>query len=144
MAVVNGNARTSAARVGPGIEQCEGVLRSLGGLSLDSTPPVVSNVSPVASSSIASNTPLLCRITDAEALSGVVIQVRYAGVWEVAYSGELVAGSWSGAFGPNYATSSITPATDGYDFSLSRTGGWGIDGTALEVVPFAHDGNTNV
>lgn len=107
------------------------------------TAPVVSNVSPVASSSIASTTPLLQRITDAEALSGVVIQVRYAGVWEVAYSGSLVLGSWDGSFGPNYTASSITPATGGYDFSLVRTGGWGVDGTALEILPFATDGNTN-
>lgn len=139
--------RTATARfVELGEEIVEVDTRFAGGAPgpVDDTAPVVSNVSPVASSSIASNTPLLQRITDAEALSGVVIQVRYAGVWEVAYSGSLVSSSWVGAFGPNYLTSSITAATGGYDFSLVRTGGWGIEGTALEILPFATDGNTNV
>lgn len=109
----------------------------------DTDPPVVSNVSPVAASNISASTPLLQRITDAQALSGVTISVRYAGVWETAYVGALVEGVWSGSFGPNYATSTITPATDGYDFALSRTGGWGAEGTAFDVLPFATDGNTN-
>lgn len=106
----------------------------------DTDPPVVSNVSPVSGSTVAASATLSERVTDAQALKGVVILALFFDRHECVYDGRLVDGVWVGSFSPGYTSSTIAPATGGYDFGLVRSAGWY---GSFAIRTRAHDGNSN-
>lgn len=111
-------------------------------VAADTTPPVVSNVTPIDGSTIDPRDSVSERVTDDQALRGVVLVAKFADLWETIYEGRLVDDVWVGAFGPGYTGSTIADTTGGYDFVLRRAGGW-TRGFTLANRAFDTGGNSN-
>ncbi len=107
--------------------------------SADTTAPTVSNVSPVAGTTLGRFDPVTLDVTDVgTGLRLVVLAAQFAGgsIYEIVHDGT--------SFAPLYAAGSArTVISGGYHYSLARLGGWP---GALTLMPFAVDqaGNENV
>lgn len=92
------------------------------------TPPVVTILSPAAGTSIARTAPLILTATDDEGLTLERLMIRSGGTaakWEQAYrDGAACAGF----------TVTRTVITDGYQYEITRDGGWNAGGLELEPV----------
>jgi hypothetical protein len=143
VATFNGSARAhpGLGRVA-GDEQCDGSLRGAATPHANN-PPVVSHVAPAPASVVGAAAALSHRVTDTEALSGVVLVARFADRWETVYVGVLDGEVWQGSFSPLYSASTIASVVDGFDFSLVRAGGWGAPGSVFWIQPVAFDGLAN-
>ena len=84
----------------------------------DLSPPVLDQVSPAVLSTITRTQALSFRLRDASAFAIRELYVRFgdADAYEIVHDGSTYRG--------NYLTSSVTPLSDGFVFTLKRTGGW--------------------
>lgn len=102
---------------------------------VDSTPPVVTHVSPAANTAISSSTPLVCEVTDESALRRVIIAIQQGtDAPEVAWDGETFSG-------PYAAGSSTAAVAGGYRISFVRARGW--TGSPLRRLVWAIDTGGN-
>lgn len=103
----------------------------------DSTPPVVSNVSPTPGTTISPSTPITMDVTDNRGLALVMLIASFPGTPapEVVYDGNAFSSAYLGS-------SSVSSISGGYHFSLLRNGGWPATPT---VIPYVLDtsGNEN-
>jgi hypothetical protein len=97
---------------------------------LDTTPPVVSNVSPPENEEITRTTPVFLDVTDVGGFRRILLKVSFPdGTWDLAYDGST--------FAPKYVgLSSVTVIATGFRFRLLRAGGWS---GAPTVTPYAID-----
>lgn len=105
--------------------------------SSDTTAPAIINLVPVAGASISRTQTITFSVVDA-ALAAVVtvsIGVQYPGnTAEWVYNG-------TSFFSPFDTSSTVTPRGDGgFDFSITRTGGW-PDFPTFHVIPVDAEGN---
>jgi hypothetical protein len=92
--------------------------------------PLLEVLSPVPGASIAASAEVHARVTDASALSQVVLTVSLGGgaLEEVAFNGTR--------FASTYAENSTTSAVeDGWEFRLRRAGGWPSGNFTLRLLP---------
>jgi hypothetical protein len=80
-------------------------------------PPVVSNLTPTAMSTVARNQQHEFDFTDDGPFRTIVVAAKYpSGRWDLIYDGD--------DFNPDYASSSITPIVGGFHLSIARDDGW--------------------
>lgn len=104
----------------------------------DTTPPVVTFVSPPEGTQVEVNDALVFDVTDETELGRVLVVLYIAATadQELAFDGT--------SFTARYlALSSVTPISGGLRFSLRRTGGW-TAATNITVRVFAVDGSGNL
>src|SRR6185295_13581677 len=98
-------------------------------------PPAFALVSPATPGPIADTAALVLDVTDPDGnLEGELLAVEMGSVTEQVWNGA--------AFVPPYATSSTrTPVTNGYRFSVVRDGGWRAASITLHSVAYDDHGN---
>lgn len=100
----------------------------------DATEPTVALVSPAEDSEITRTTPVVVDVTDAGGLAAVFVWVTYEG-----RAPDIVHDSES--FADLFASSTRASITNGYRYTLRRTGGWPAAPT-VRVRPVDASGNT--
>lgn len=105
----------------PAVSGSSGFFGSGGGGG-PNTPPTVTNVTPAVGTTIGITQPLDFDVLDAEGLTRVVVLVTYPnGSYEVVHDGDF--------FAAQYSSSSRSPITNGYHFSVLRNAGWSANPT---------------
>lgn len=87
----------------------------------DVTPPVVTLISPPASSTIEPTTPLILEVEDDHAIRRSILTAQLADAEEVVHNGDR--------FASRYASSSRSPIAGGWRYVIRRTGGWPVGPT---------------
>lgn len=100
----------------------------------DATPPAVSNFNPTSASTIVAASSVAFDVTDLGShLIQIVTAVHSDGTAEIV---------WDGAFRGRFATSTRGSITNGFRFSVVRTGGWPAAGLTIRVIAIDEGGNT--
>ena len=82
----------------------------------DTIPPVITVISPLPGATITPTTQIVVDVTDLRGFVAVWLWVHVGGDWEVI---------WADNFGPRYSESSRVAITNGYRYTLRRSGaGW--------------------
>ena len=107
----------------------------------DTTPPIITIVSPAPGTSLLRFTPLVLRVTDNVALRRVFIFMRFADseVWETVHDGD----NFSPTFPTPDNTRTVITGPNGYEFNLLRLGGW-PETPELHVIAIDAAGNMTV
>lgn len=107
----------------------------------DTTPPVITIVSPTPGTPLLRFVPIILRVTDNVALRRVVIFVRFADseIWETVHDGD----NFSPTFPAPDNTRTVIVGPNGYEYNLLRLGGWPKT-PELHVVAIDTAGNMTV
>lgn len=99
------------------------------GVTPDTTPPEISNLSPSTPGAVGKNGAIQFDVTDAMGLATVVVIAKFPNLerWEGVFDGST--------FGPEYLGSSVEETEGGFHFEIARVKGWPDLGVTLEVLP---------
>ncbi len=111
-------------------------------VSVDNTPPVISNVTPAANASIAVDQVIGLDVTDnLDSFTRIILRVKIVGqdIDEVAHDGDSFTAKYQGA------SNDRSVIADGFHYDVLRDGGWTVgDAPIFTVYAIDTDGNEDV